>query len=202
MCEHSHVQKRTLVVLIALGASFTGFVIASVVRDLRVQAAPTDVSVAARPQSAVLGWREEYGSSGQRLVFTVDRLQVLDGGWKARIGIANHTASAYDVGDPRATLDRSFGLMLLSTKSQSELDERNDNGTLPPVRQVVRYEPSLPKVLEAGDTWQGTIWAPGALAARSWVRVVFGPLLVVGKPAKGAPSSIVWITDHTHQLKG
>lgn len=201
MCEHSQVRKSTLVVLIALGAAFAAFVIASVVRDLRVQAPPADVSVAARPQRATLGWREEYGSSGQQLVFTVDRLQVLHDGWKARIGIANHTSSAYDVGNPRASLDRSFGLMLFSTRSESELDERNKDGTLPPVRQVVRYQPRLPKVLEAGDTWRGTIWAPGALAARSWVRVVFGPLLVIGKAAKGAPSTIVWITDHTHQLK-
>jgi hypothetical protein len=201
VCEHSSVQKSTLVVLIALGAAFTAFVVTSVVRDLRIKAPPADVAVAARPQSAALGWREEYGSSGQRLVFTVDRLQVLDDGWKARIGIANDTSSAYDVGNPRAALDRSFGLMLFPTRSESELDRRNADGTLPPVRQVVLYTPHLPKVLDAGDRWQGTIWAPGALAARSWVRVVFGPLLVIGKPAKGAPSTIVWITDHTHQLK-
>lgn len=201
MCEHSQVQKSTLVVLIALGAAFAGFVITSVVRDLEAQAPPADVSIAARPQSAPLGWHEEYGSAGQRIVFTVDRLQVLRGGWKARIGIANHTSNAYDVGDPRATLDRSFGLMLFPTKSESELDERNDKGTLPPVREVSRFQPSLPKVLESGQAWQGTVWAPGPLVARSWVRVVFGPLLVIGKPAKGAPSSIVWITDHTYQLK-
>jgi hypothetical protein len=200
VCEHSHVQKSTLVVLIALGAAFAGFVITSVVRDLRVEAPPTDVSVAAGPQSAQLDWRERYGTAGKDIVFTVDRLQVLHGGWKARIGIANHTANAYDVGDPRATLDRSFGLMLFPTSSESDLDERNDKGTLPPVREVVRFQPSLPKVLESGDTWQGTIWAPGPLAARSWVRVVFGPLLVIGKPAKGTPSTVVWITDHTHRL--
>jgi len=195
------VQKSTLVVLIALGAAFTGFVITSVVRDLRVQSPPSDLSVAASPQSASLGWREQYGSSGKDLVFTVDRMQVLDGGWKARIGIANHTANAYDVGDPRATLDRSFGLMLFPSNSEAELNDRNSKGTLPPVRQVVKYQPSLPKVLESGEAWQGTIWAPGALAAQSWVRFVFGPLLVIGKPAKGTPSRVVWITDHTHQLK-
>ncbi|HET7744047.1 MAG TPA: hypothetical protein VFK76_04835 [Gaiellaceae bacterium] len=194
-------QKSTLVVLIALGAAFAGFVITSVVRDLGAGTPPSDVSVAAGPQSATLGWREQYGSSGQDLVFTVDRLQVLHGGWKAEIGIANHTKNAYDVGDPRATLDRSFGLMLFSTNSESELNDRNRKGTLPPVREVVRFEPSLPKVLESGDAWEGTVWAPGALAAKSWVRVVFGPLLVIGKPAKGTASSVTWITDETHQLK-
>ncbi len=195
-------RKSTLVVLIALGAAFAAFVVTSIVRDLRVEAPPSDVSAAASPQSARLGWRELYGSTRQNVVFTVDRMQVLHGGWKARIGIANHTSNAYDVGDPRATIDRSFGLMLFSSSSASELDERNQKGTLPSVRQVVRFEPSLPKVLESGEAWQGTISAPGALAAQSWVRFVFGPLLVIGKPAKGTPSTIVWITNHTHRLGG
>jgi hypothetical protein len=199
VCEHARVQRSTLIVLIALGAAFTGFVIASVARDLRAPSA-SGASVAAGPQSATLGWREKYGASGQQVVFTVDWLKVLENGWKARVGIANHTSGAYDVGDPQATLDRSFGLMLFATSSQSELAQRNSKGTLPPVREAARFNPSLPKVLESGQAWEGTISAPGALVAQSWVRVEFGPLLVVGKPPKGAPNPIVWITDHTHQL--
>jgi len=201
VCEHSPVQKSTLVVLLALGAAFTGFVIASVVRDLRISSGPSTISLAAPPQSATLDWREEFRKSGQQIVFTVDRLQVMPNGWKARVGIANHTSSAYDVGDPKATIDRSYGLMLLSSNSERELDERNADHTLPPVREASRIYPSLPKVLESGDTWEGTISARGPLVARSWVRVVFGPLVVVGKPPDGVPKVIVWITDHTHQLK-
>jgi hypothetical protein len=69
------------------------------------------------------------------------------------------------------------------------------------VREAVHFEPSLPKVMEAGDTWEGTMSAPGALVADSWVRVVFGALVVIGKPPPGAPTEIVWITDHVHQLQ-
>lgn len=170
-------------------------------RDLRFTPPSSDVSAAASPQTAPLGWRERYGSTSHDLVFTVDRMQVLRDGWKARIGIANHTSNAYDLGDSRASLDSSFGVMLFPSNSESELDDRNRKGTLPPVREATRFEPSLPKVLESGQTWQGTISAPGALAARSWVRFVFGPLLVIGKPASGTPSTVVWITDHTHQLR-
>jgi hypothetical protein len=195
------VRKSTLLVLLALGAGFTGLVIASIARDLQGTDAGADTSVAAGPQTAPLNWKEKYGSPGQQVLFRVEWLKVVDGGWEARIGITNDTTIAYDVGDPQATLDRSFGLMLFSSSSQSELDERNRNGTLPPVREAVHFEPSLPKVMEAGDTWEGTMSAPGALVADSWVRVVFGALVVIGKPPPGAPNEIVWITDHAHQLQ-
>lgn len=196
----SAVKRSTLVVLIALGAAFAGFVVASVVRDLRGSSDATETSAAAPPQTAALGWNETYGSPGQQLRFRVDWLKVVKGGWEARIGMSNDTTSAYDVGGPEATLDRSFGLMLFSTRAHSELDERNRNGTLPPVREAIHFAPSLPKVMEAGDSWEGTISAPGALAAGSWTRVVFGALVVIGKPPSGAPPQIVWITDHAYKL--
>ena len=194
-------KRSTLVVLIALGAAFAGFVIASVVRDLRGSPASAETSAPASPQAAALGWNETYGSPGQRLRFRVDWLKVVKGGWQARIGMTNETTSAYDVGGPEATLDRSFGLMLFATRSHSELDERNRQGTLPPVREAVRFQPALPKVLEAGDSWEGTISAPGALAAGSWARVVFGALVVIGKPPAGAQPQVVWITDHAYKLR-
>ena len=201
MCEHAGVRKSNLIVLLALGAAFTGFVIASIARDLQGTGSAADTSVAAGPQSATLDWKEKYGSPGQQLLFRVDWLKVVEGGWKARIGITNDTTSAYDVGDPQATLDRSFGLMLFSSSSQSELDTRSRNGTLPPVREAVQFDPSLPKVMEAGDSWEGIMSANGALVAESWARVVFGALVVIGKPPPGAPTEIVWITDHAHKLQ-
>jgi hypothetical protein len=201
VCEHAIVKRSTLVVLIALGAAFAGFVIASVARDLRGSSASAETSAAAPPQTAALGWKEVYGSPGQKLLFRVDRLKVVQGGWSARIGMTNDTTTAYDVGGPEATLNRSFGLMLFSTNARSELDDRNRRGTLPPVREAVRFDPALPKVMEAGDSWEGTISGPGALAAGSWARVVFGALVVIGKPPSGAPSQIVWITDHAYKLR-
>jgi hypothetical protein len=198
----SHMRRSTLLVVIALGAAFTGFVFASAARELRGHGASSDTSVAAGPQTARLNWRETYRQDGKPLVFSVDWLKVLPAGWKARIGITNHTSIAYDVGDPQATLDRSFGLMLFSNGAASELDRLNSAGTLPEVREAARFEPSLPKVLEAGSSWEGTISAPGALVAGSYVRVVFGALVVVGKPPEGSSNPIVWITDEAHRLRG
>jgi hypothetical protein len=43
--------------------------------------------------------------------------------------------------------------------------------------------------------------APGALVADSWVRVVFGTLIAVGKPPEGLEEVFVWITDNSYRLR-
>lgn len=194
-------SRTTVIVLVALGAAAVGFAVSSAAERLRDDEPATDASVAAGPQKAELGWRETYGPQGEQLVFSVEWLEVLRAGWRARISVANETSVAYELGDPRATLDRSFGLMLFASGAQEELDELNANGDLPEPRPATRFEPPLPAILEPGASWEGTMSASGALVADSWVRVVFGALVAVGKPADELAESVVWITDHTHQLK-
>ena len=87
--------------------------------------------------------------------------------------------------------------MIFSSGSIEELDELNQKGELPTVRSATRYEPRLPAVLEPGDTWSGTISAPGALVAGGWVRVVFGALVRIAPPHDG----VSWITDHVYRLE-
>jgi hypothetical protein len=190
-----------MLVLVALGAAVAGFAFSSAADRLRGEKAASEPSVPAGPQTAKLGWRETFGREGQQLVFSVDSFQVVRGGWKARVAVTNGTTAAYEVGDPRATLDRAFGLMLFATGELEELEQRNQERTLPAIRPAARYEPSLPGVLESGDTWSGTISAPGALVAGSWVRIVFGALMVIGKPPEGVEDTVVWITDNAYELK-
>lgn len=194
-------SRTSIVVLVALGAALAGFAISSTANRIRDDDAPPLSSKRAGPQSADLGWRETYGPRGQQLVFLVDSLQVVRGGWRARLGLENQTSVAYEVGDPRATLDRSFGLMLFASGEPEDLESRNASGTLPAIRSASTYRPSLPQILEPGASWHGTIGASGALAAGSWVRVVFGTLIAVAKPPEGLAERIVWITDHAHELE-
>jgi hypothetical protein len=194
-------SRTSLVVLVALGAALAGFAISSKANRIRDDDAPSPASMAASRQSAELGWRETYGPREQQIVFVVDSLEVLDGGWSVRLGLENRTSIAYEVGDPRATLDRSFGLMLFSTGEVDDLENRNASGTLPAIRSATTYEPSLPQILEPGAAWEGTIRASGALAAGSWARVVFGALVAVAKPPEGLSERVVWITDHAYKLK-
>ena len=197
----ARMSRTTVIVLVALGAGLAGIAFSSAAERLRDHDAEGDASVSAGPQTANLGWRETFGPKGEQLVFSVKSLQVTPSGWRARVSVTNDTTAAYEVGDPRATLDRSFGVMLFASGDPKELEERNVSRTLPAVRPALRYGPSLPAVLESGDSWSGTISAPGALVAGSWVRVVFGALVVVGKPPEGVEETVVWITDHAYRLK-
>ena len=193
-------SRTTLIVLIALGATFAGFVLASNAQRLSDDDADVETSVAAGPQTADLDWRETYGSPGERLVFTVTGIRVTETGWNARIGIENDSSAGWELA-PGATPNGSFGLQLFETGDKQELDDRNRSGTLPAVRAATRYAPELPRILEPGASWNGEIAARGALVAGSWVRVVFGTLVAVGKPPEGLDEMVVWITDNTYQLR-
>lgn len=194
-------SRTTTLVLVALGAALAGFAFSSAAEQLRDGSGKEPASVAAGPQRAQLGWRETLGSGRERLVFAVESLEVVPGGWRARISLENDTSIAYGVGDPRATIDRSFGLMLFSSGDVAELERLNASGELPTLRRADRYAPELPAVLEPRSSWEGVISAPGALVAGSWARVVFGALVAVGKTPDGLPERVVWITDHAYRLR-
>ena len=192
--------RSTALVFVVLGAALAGFAFSSATGKFRDKKPDTTPTVAASPQTAELHWVEPYGNPGEQLVFGVERLRVTEAGWRAWLVLTNHTSISYEVGDP-ATLDRAFGLMLFRTGETHELERRNRDGMLPATRPAVRYDPSLPKILEPGASWKGQISAPGALVARSWVRVVFGTLVAVGTPENGLDDSVVWITDNAYQLE-
>jgi hypothetical protein len=194
MCEHGRVSRTTMLVLVALGAAIAGFAFSSAANRGDSEAAKGPNTVAAGPQKAVLGWRESYGNGGEELIFSVESLEVLTDGWEADISLENSTTTSYEV---VATHDRPFGLMLLSTGSHDALEQQNEAGTLPTIRPASRYEPQLPPILEPGDTWSGTISAPGALVANSWVRLVFGALVSVVDRDEG----VSWITDQAYRLR-
>ena len=92
-------------------------------------------------------------------------------------------------------------MLLFKTGDPDELDERNKEGTLPAVRAATLYEPRLPTILEPDASWEGEMSANGALVADSWVRVVFGTLIAVGKPPDELEEILVWITDNTYRLR-
>jgi hypothetical protein len=188
------VSRTTILVLVALGAAIAGFAFSSNARRADDDSDTSRRSTAAGPQMATLGWRETYGPAGEQLVFSVDSLEVLPRGWKAKLSLENRTKTSYGVA---STLEQPFGLMVFSSGSHEEFVQMNEERMLPAVRPATTYEPRLPSVLEPGDSWTGTISAPGALVANSWVRVVFGALVSVAEPQ----DSFAWITDHTYRLR-
>lgn len=201
MCEHDRVSRTTVLVLVAIGASLAGFALATNARRLQDAKAVQTIQPAASPQQATLGWRETFGEADEQLVFSVDSLEVLPRGWRARVALENDTSVSYELASASSAVDPTFGLMLFESGKLAELEERNESGTLPAVRRAIRFEPTLPLVLEPGRSWTGTISAPGALVAGSWARVVFGPLVSVGSPPEGVAEHVVWFTDSAHRLR-
>jgi hypothetical protein len=195
------VSRTTLIVILALAATFAGFALATNARRLTTDdSGGVETSVAAGPQTADLEWRETYGKPGEQLVFTVDELEVTEIGWNARIGVENDSSVGWEL-VPGAAPDGSFGLQLFETGDSEELDDRNSGQTLPAVRAASDYVPELPPLLEPGSSWEGEISARGALVANSFARVVFGTLIAVGKPPEEFEDTLIWITDHSYQLR-
>ena len=178
------------------------FVVAVLAGGCASERRPVTPARAAPPQEAKLDWVETYGKPGARLIFGVERLEVLRDGWRAHISMTNSTIARYSVGDPGSSVDRRFGLMLFQTGELRQLEQLNRAGELPALRSAAHFDPDLPLVLEPGATWSGVISAPGALAAGRWVRVVFGTLVPIGDSPPDLPEQLVWITDHAHQLVG
>ncbi len=108
----------------------------------------------------------------------------------------------FSSGIPTTTNRRWPGQAAPAYYGEAELAQRNRSGTLPATRPATRYEPKLPKILAPRSSWNGTISAPGALVASSYVRVVFGALDAAGgKGPDGLANPVVWITDHAYRLR-
>jgi hypothetical protein len=162
------------------------------------EALPT---VKAPPQSAELGWIENYPADQPALVFGVQSFRVTAEGWRAEISVQNRSDVRWEVANPRDGTDLQFGVMLFPTDNLKELEQRSRQNELPAIRQATAYSPALPAVLRPGATWRGTISAPGALAGGLWVRVSFGPFASDGDPPPGVESPLGWITDHAYHLE-
>ena len=157
---------------------------------------------AAKPQTAVLDWKEPADDSATTLVFGVGELRVTEAGWEADISIENHTHARFEIPVASHSSERAFGLMLFGDGSIKTLDDLSRRGKAPPVRDAQVTEPATPGVLMPGASWKGTISAPGALLAGAWARVSFGPLTAIDKPPSGIPkTTFTWITDHAYQLR-
>lgn len=193
-------SRTTIIVLVALGATFAGFVLASNAQRLSSDEPDPVASSAASPQATKLDWRETYGEGSERLVFTVDGLEVTRTGWAAEVGVRNESSVSWELA-PGATPEGSFGLQLFASDDPKELEDRNREGTLPAVRAATRYDPELTDVLDPGRSWSGRISARGALVAGASVRVVFGTLVAVGKPPEELAEKVIWITDHSYELR-
>jgi hypothetical protein len=155
----------------------------------------------APPQRHALDWVEPTTEEQPRLVFEVRSFSVLDDGWRAEVAVRNDTDVPWSLGQPDGGSAIPFGVMLFPTGELEELERRNEAGTLPGIRNARAATPVPPRILEPGAGWEGSVSAPGALAAGRWLRVTFGPLSAGATPPRGLPRVLLWITDNTVRLR-
>ncbi len=153
----------------------------------------------APPQTAALAWSEPYPVGSPALVFGVSSFSVTRSGWSAEVSVENTSTIAWEIGDPRYP-ELAFGVLLFPNNDLDELERRNRSNELPAIRAATSFLPGLPDVLEPGQTWEGTISAPGALAGGLWVRLSFGPFVSTETMPEGVTSPVVWFTDHAYHL--
>jgi hypothetical protein len=185
-------------------AVLLGFALAAVATGCTREPTPSPPSTAAAapPQEAMLDWVERTSAAPPRLVFEVERIEVTVDGWQAIVAIANETDVSWTIGDPFAPSDVPFGVMLFASGDLDELERRNRDRTLPGIRDARTVSPAPPPELAPGARWEATISAPGALAAGSWLRVTFGPLITREEPPEDIPQQLLWISDNAHLLHG
>jgi hypothetical protein len=186
---------RTVVTALALAAA------AVVLGGCGSDEAMLPPATAAPPQQVAVDWVEPTSKKGPKLVFEVHRVDVLKDGWRAGVAIRNESGIPWAFGSNRDPAAMDFGVMLFVTGDLDELTSRNNNRDLPGLRRAQTVSPPLPAVLEPGGMWQGTISAPGTLAADRWLRVVFGPLVADGDPPGDLRDEVVWITDNAQRLR-
>ena len=145
------------------------------------------------PGTSLPGRRRRRSSSASR-AFTVTRT-----GWRAEISVENTSSVAWEVGDPRDAAQRAFGVLLFPERRPRRARAPQPRRTTCPRSVPRRATRRRCRPRSApGETWKGTIAAPGALAGGLWVRLSFGPFASVGDPPKGAQTPVVWFTDHAH----
>ena len=157
--------------------------------------------VAAQQQDVKLDWVERFPEAGPALVFTAAAFSVTGRGWEAAVAIENETGIGWELGNDPLSVGQAFGVMLFETGVLGEVERRNADGELPGIRAGRTFVPALPLTLAPGESWRGTVSAPGSLASGRHVRLVFGILTAVGEPPEGLQSQVVWITDHSYRLR-
>ena len=195
-------SRTTILVLVALGAALAGFAFSTAAKRLQDDEPAADASVAARPQSAALDWRETHGTPGEHLVFSVDSLQVTRQGWRAKVAVENRSSVAYELGDPRddvESLVRSHAVLDREDRGAERAERRQRSAGDTP-RCALRAEPAGdPRTRR--DVARGRSRHRGHSPPGSWVRVVFGTLVSVGNPPEELGENVVWITDRAYRLR-
>jgi hypothetical protein len=153
------------------------------------------------PRHKVLrvGWNEKVFLDGAPpvLVFRVRSIEVGPNGFKVAVSFTNRSKQALNL--PAGTLrsPRNFGLGVYTDAVSVRIEDPGQY-----LLRATRFEPALPRVLGAGQTWSGTMSGSDPPRSRRWLRVLFGVLFWRGKPPPGFGPFFAYATTHNVRAPG
>ena len=163
------------------------------------QPEPASPARPAEPQTAELGWREAYPSTGPQLRFLVDRLVVREDGWSADIAVENATAIPFGLATrPRRARVRADALR--DRQPRGARERRRGTGRCRPLRRATTIEP--PRARRRSRRAR-----PGAPRSRRPARSPTArssasrsaPSSRRGSRRPGMEPEVVWITDKAYR---
>jgi len=135
-----------------------------------------------------LNWLE--GQPGA-MSFRIKRLEVGPRGWSADVGFRNISKQSIRLptGGQQSPIDFGLGVFINSLSPRIE-----DPGNY--LVYAKKFAPALPKVLEPGQSWHGTMSSPQPPRASRYLRLVFGVFFYARPVPKGQPPFFLWVTSH------
>jgi hypothetical protein len=153
------------------------------------------------PEHKVLrvGWVENVslGSAPPVLTFRVRTIDVGPKGFAVAASFTNR--SQRPLGFPKGTQQspKNFGLGVFTDAVSVRVEDPGQY-----LLKATRFTPSLPRVLEPGRTWSGTMSASDPPRNNRWLRVVFGVFFWRGKPPAGFGPYFAYATTHNVRAPG
>ena len=146
-----------------------------------------------RQQVLHVGWNEPIALDGHSpvLVFRVRSIEVGSKGFKVATSFTNRTKQALKLPAGTQQSPRNFGLGVFTDAVSVRIEDPGQY-----LVRATRFDPPLPKVLEPGQTWSGTMSGSEPPRSRRWLRVVYGVFFWRGKPPTGFGPFFAYATSH------
>lgn len=134
----------------------------------------------AGPQVFLLGGAESCGPPEQTIRMDLRRLELDRDRWSVSGTLVNVSDVPVRIFRPHTDSGTYFGLVAFRTATREEIERRAREGRIHVQLIADRFRPSLPRLLAAGQGWQGTFSGPGRLPRGRDVRVVLGRFSIKG----------------------
>lgn len=146
-----------------------------------------------------VGWVENVslGNAPPVLTFRVRTIDVGPNGFTVAASFTNRSQRPLALPTGVERSQKNFGLGVLTDQMSVRIEDPGQY-----LVKATRFTPSLPKVLEPGHTWSGTMHSSIPPRSLRWLRVLFGVFFWRGKPPPGFGPFFAYATTHNVRAPG